>query len=238
MMKPEIIFETDQWIALNKPHGLLSIPDREGKDVSLKQLLQEKYSEIFTVHRLDRNTSGVIVFARDENTHKFLSQAFEERQVQKFYVGIVNGILPEKKNTIDQPIAENTTKRGVMIIHKRGKPSVTDYEVLEEFGKYSFVQFQIHTGRTHQIRVHMQYLGHPLVCDEVYGDAKPILISSIKPRFKLSKNELEERPIMNRLALHAAELHFTDAFGHKYKLRAEMPKDMRALLQQLRKWKG
>ncbi|MBC7827076.1 MAG: RNA pseudouridine synthase [Chitinophagaceae bacterium] len=237
MIKPDIIFETDNWIALNKPYGLLSIPDREGKDISLKQLLQEKYGEIFTVHRLDRNTSGIILFAKDEATHKFLSQAFEERRVQKFYLGVVNGILPEKKGIIDQPIAENTTKRGVMIIHKRGKPSVTDYEVLEEFGKYSFVRFQIHTGRTHQIRVHMHYLGHPLVCDEIYGDPAPILISSIKRKFKLSKNELEERPIMNRTALHAAELDFIDAGGINQKLEAEMPKDMRALLQQLRKWK-
>jgi 23S rRNA pseudouridine955/2504/2580 synthase/23S rRNA pseudouridine1911/1915/1917 synthase len=236
MLKPEILLETDRWIALNKPYGLLSIPDREGRDVSLKQLLQEKYGQIFTVHRLDRNTSGVIVFAKDEETHKFLSQAFEERSVQKFYLGIVTGTLSPKKGTIDQPIAENSTKRGMMIIHKRGKASVTDYEVLEAFGKYSFVRFQIHTGRTHQIRVHMQYLGHPLICDDLYGDPSPILISSIKRKFKLSKNDLEERPIMNRLALHAAELQFTDASGTDYKLEAEMPKDMRALLQQLKKW--
>jgi len=238
MIKPEIVFENDHWLALNKPHGLLSIPDREGKDISLKQLLQEKYGQIFTVHRLDRNTSGIIVFAKDEDTHKFLSKAFEERLVEKFYVGLVNGTLPEKKGTIDQPIAENMAKRGMMIIHKRGKISVTDYEVVDEFGKYSFVRFQIHTGRTHQIRVHMEYLGHPIVCDDLYGDPAPILISSIKRKFKLSKNELEERPIMNRLALHAAELHFTDVSGNKYNLAAEMPKDMRALLQQLRKWKG
>lgn len=238
MMKPDIIFETDDWVVLNKPPGLLSIPDREGVDISLKQVLQERYSQIFTVHRLDRNTSGIIVFAKNEETHKFLSQAFEERLVQKYYLGIVNGILPEKQNTIDQPIAENSTKRGVMIIHKRGKPSVTDYDVLEEFGKYSFVRFRIHTGRTHQIRVHMQYLGNPLICDELYGDPSPILLSSFKRKFKLSKNELEERPIMSRLALHAAELHFTDAHGTKHTLQAEMPKDMRALLQQLRKWKG
>src|SRR5688572_16216629 len=143
MMKLEIISETDQWIALNKPFGLLSIPDREGKDISLKQILQDKYNQIFTVHRLDRNTSGIIIFAKDEETHKFLSQSFEERSVEKFYLGFVNGIPPEKKGTIDQPIAENTTKRGVMIIHKRGKSSVTDYEVMEEFGKFSFLRFQI-----------------------------------------------------------------------------------------------
>jgi 23S rRNA pseudouridine955/2504/2580 synthase/23S rRNA pseudouridine1911/1915/1917 synthase len=238
MIKLDVIAETDEWIVLNKPPGLLSIPDREGKDISLKQILKEKYGEIFTVHRLDRNTSGIIIFAKNENTHKFLSQAFEERLVQKFYLGIVTGVLADKQKTIDQPIAENSTKRGVMIIHKRGKPSVTDYEVLEEFGKYSFVRFRIHTGRTHQIRVHMQYLGHPLICDELYGDPSPILISSIKRKFKLSKNELEERPIMSRLALHAAELDFADEMGNNHNLQAEMPKDMRALLQQLRKWKG
>lgn len=238
MLKPEVISENDQWIALNKPYGLLSIPDREGKEISLKEMLQERYGQIFTVHRLDRNTSGIIVFAKDEETHKFLSQAFEERTVQKFYSGIVQGLLPTKQGTIDQPIAENTTKRGVMLIHKRGKPSITDYQVLEEFGKYSFVRFQIHTGRTHQIRVHMQFLGHPLVCDDLYGDPAPVLISSIKKNYKLSKNELEERPLMSRLALHASELHFADAGGKQFQLQAEMPKDMRALLQQLRKWKS
>lgn len=237
-MKTELIFENDHWVALNKPHGLLSIPDREGKEISLKELLQEQFGEIYTVHRLDRNTSGVIVFAKDAETHKYLSQAFEERKIQKFYLGIVTGTLPEKQGTIDQPIAENTARRGLMIIHKRGKQSITDYEVLEEFGMFSLVRFRIHTGRTHQVRVHMQYLGHPLVCDELYGDPAPVLISSIKRKFKLSKNELEERPILNRLALHAAELHFSDPGGKEFHLEAEMPKDMRALLQQLRKWRG
>ncbi len=105
----------------------------------------------------------------------------------------------------------------------------------EAFGKYSLIRFQIHTGRTHQIRVHMQFLGHPIVCDPTYGDGKPVLISSFKKDYKLSKSEDEERPILNRLALHAAELRFTSPNGTKYALKAEMPKDMRALLQQLRK---
>ena len=236
-MTPDIISENDRWIALNKPFGLLSIPDREGKEISLKEMLQDRYGQIFTVHRLDRNTSGVILFAKDEDTHKFLSQAFEERSVQKFYVGIVQGSPSQKQGRIDQPIAESTTKRGVMLIHKRGKASITDYEVLEDFSSYSFVRFQIHTGRTHQIRVHMQFLGHPLVCDEIYGDPTPVLLSSIKRKYKLSKSELEERPIMSRLALHASELKFEDINGEQYTMQAEMPKDMRALLQQLRKWK-
>lgn len=232
---PEIIFENDHFIVINKPPGLLSIPDREGKEVSLKLLLQQKYGEIFTVHRLDRETSGIIVFAKDPETHKFLSQAFEERAVEKYYLGIVTGSLPEKQKTIEAPITENMVKRGVMIIHKRGKPAITDYEVQEEFGKFSLVQFRIHTGRTHQIRVHMQYIGHPLVCDELYGDGISVKISSFKRNYKLSKNEEEEKPILARTGLHAQRLHFTDMEGKEYDFQAEMPKDMRALLQQLRK---
>jgi 23S rRNA pseudouridine1911/1915/1917 synthase len=231
----EIIAENDHFIVINKPPGLLSIPDREGKEISLKEILQQKYGQIFTVHRLDRETSGIIVFAKDPETHKFLSQAFEERTVEKYYQGIVNGTLPEKQKTIDAPIAENTVKRGVMIIHQRGKPAITDYEVLEDFGKFSLLQFRIHTGRTHQIRVHMQYVGHPLVCDELYGDGLPVKISSFKRNYKLSKNEEEERPILARTGLHAQRLRFTDMEGKEYDLQAEMPKDMRALLQQLRK---
>lgn len=236
-MKYEVLFENDHWIAINKPAGLLSIPDREGKEISLKVMLAEKYGEIFTIHRIDRDTSGIILFAKDAETHKFLSMSFEDRTVQKFYLGIVSGSLPDKKGTIDAPIAEHSHKKGVMIIHKRGKPSVTDFEVIEEFGKYSLLRFQIHTGRTHQIRVHMQEVGHPIVCDELYGDPKPIFISSLKKDFKLSRNELEERPILSRLGLHAESLELTDPSGNKYNLTAEMPKDMRALLQQLRKWK-
>jgi len=89
MQKPDILFENEDFIALNKPAGLLSIPDREGKDPSLKSWLKEKYGSIFTVHRLDRDTSGVIVFAKNETTHKYLSKIFEERAVEKIYQGII-----------------------------------------------------------------------------------------------------------------------------------------------------
>ena len=231
----EIIEQNDHFIVINKPAGLLSIPDREGKEPSLKQLLQQQFEQVFTVHRLDRETSGIIVFAKDAETHKYLSQIFEERNVEKYYIGIVNGVPPATKKTIDAAIMEHPGKRGVMIIHKKGKPAITDYEVIETFGKYSLVQFRIHTGRTHQIRVHMQHEGHPIVCDELYGDGLPIKVSSFKRNYKLSKHEEEERPILARTGLHAQRLRFNDAEGTPYDLEAEMPKDMRALLQQLRK---
>ena len=236
-LKEFIIFESDGFVVLNKPSGLLSIPDREGKEVSLKALLKEKYGNIFTVHRLDKDTSGLIVFAKNEVAHKHLSLQFEARQTKKIYRGLVIGSLMEKKGSIHSPIAENPAQKGTMMIHRNGKESLTDYEVLDDFGIYSWLQFQIHTGRTHQIRVHMKDTGHTIVCDEIYGDGKPVLVSSLKSKFKLSKDAEEERPILNRLALHAFQLTFKDINGKLIELEAQLPKDMRATLQQLAKRK-
>lgn len=234
-MKLDIIFENENFIAINKPAGLLSIPDRFGKDPSLKNLLQERLGKVYTVHRLDKDTSGIIIFAKDELTHKDLSQKFEGRDVQKFYLGLVNGTMMNREGTIDVPIMERPGKTTLMMTHKKGKPSITDYKVLEEFGLYSWVQFQIHTGRTHQIRVHAKYLGNSIVCDELYGNGQPILLSTIKRKFKLSKNELEERPIINRLALQSWQLKFTGPEGNRYELEAPLSKDLKALLEQFRK---
>ncbi|MFT3676538.1 MAG: RNA pseudouridine synthase [Chitinophagaceae bacterium] len=230
-----IIQETANWVAINKPSGLLSIPDREGKEISLKQMLIEQYGNIFTVHRIDRDTSGLIIFARNEAAHKHLSQQFESRQTEKYYQGLVIGSVVQTSGSIDAAIAEHPVQKGLMVIHRQGKEALTDYEVLRDFRLYTWMQFRIHTGRTHQIRVHMKQLGHPLVADELYGDGKPFLLSSIKPKFKLSKYELEERPILSRLALHAFSLRFTDVDGSTVSIEAPLPKDMRATLQQLEK---
>lgn len=230
-----IIFENDDFIGLNKPSGLLSIPDRKGTDISLKVFLKEKYGDIFIVHRLDKETSGLIVFAKNESAHRHLSIQFELRQTKKIYQGLVIGSLMDKKGTINYPIKEHPALNGTMIVHRNGKESLTDYEVLEDFGIYSWLQFQIHTGRTHQIRVHMKEKGHPIVCDALYGDGKPVLVSAIKSKYNLSKEEEEERPILNRLALHAFQLSFKDLQGKLIELEAPLPKDIRATLQQLTK---
>jgi 23S rRNA pseudouridine1911/1915/1917 synthase len=232
-----VIIETDDFVALNKPSGLLSIPDRMGKEISLKNLLIEKYKQIFTVHRLDKDTSGLIVFAKNETAHKHLTLQFENRQTKKIYQGLVIGSLIEKSGSIDSRIAEHPAQNGTMIVHRQGKESLTDYQVLEDFGIFSLVQFQIHTGRTHQIRVHAKDIGHPIVCDPLYGDGKPILISSLKKKYNLSKDELEERPILGRLALHSYQLSFTDINGKVVALEAPLPKDIRATMQQLGKLK-
>ena len=234
-----IIFENDDFIAINKEPGMLTIPDRHDEtQLSLYKILNQKYGKIFIVHRLDRDTSGLILFAKNEATHKYLSQLFEQRNIQKKYLGIVRGSMPGKEGSIREPIAEHPIKKGVMIISKKGKPSLTNYEVLEDYGIYSLVQFEIQSGRTHQIRVHTKSLGHPIICDDIYGDGKPILLSSFKKKYKLSDNELEERPLISRLALHSARLHFTDIHNKEFFIEAPLPKDMKALLQQLKKNRG
>ncbi|PZX64478.1 RluA family pseudouridine synthase [Hydrotalea sandarakina] len=234
-MKPEIIFENEFFVAVHKPSGLLSIPDRMGKEQSLKDILIEKYQQIYTVHRLDKDTSGVIVFAKDEDTHRQLSLMFEERRVKKIYNGLIYGVPVHQSGTVDVPIIPHPGKAGIMTTGKKGKPAITDYVVVEQLGKYAWMQFEIHTGRTHQIRVHMKYIGHSIVCDALYGDAQPLLLSSIKRNFKISKTAEEERPLLNRLALHASELSF-EWQDQDIHLAAPLPKDLRATLQQLRKW--
>ncbi|HTM93545.1 MAG TPA: RluA family pseudouridine synthase [Flavisolibacter sp.] len=234
-IEEHILQEDENLVAINKPSGLLTIPDREGKEISLKQILKNKYGDIFTVHRLDRDTSGIVVFAKNEEAHKQLSQLFEARETVKIYNGFILGSPFQKSGTINEPIAEHPVRKGLMTVYKKGKESITEYEVLENFKLYSWMRFRILTGRTHQIRVHMKHLGHPIVCDELYGDAKPVFISSIKrKKFNLSKDDEAERPILSRLALHASELKF-ELNSKTYELEAELPKDLRALLQQLRK---
>ena len=232
----DIVFENNHFVAINKPAGLLSIPDREQSQPSLKDFLSVKYGSIFTVHRLDKDTSGIIVFAKDETTHKFLSQLFESRNIEKYYQAIVHGSPASKKGTIEAPISEHPLHKGLMVVHRNGKPAITDYELMEEHRAFSLMQFQLHTGRTHQIRVHSKNIGHPIACDELYGDPKPVLLSSFKKKFNLAKSADEERPILNRLALHAAQLSFKNIDQNQQTFEAAPPKDLRALLQQLRKW--
>lgn len=232
-----ILLETEDLIAINKPSGLLTIPDRFGKDISLKVILKDRCGDIFTVHRLDRDTSGLVVFAKTEDAHKHLSQQFEARDTRKIYNGLVLGKPFVASGVINEPIAEHPVKKGVMTVYRKGKESITEYEVLESFRLFSWMQFRILTGRTHQIRVHMKHLGHPIVCDELYGDGKPVFISQIKHHYKLSKVELEERPLLARLALHASQLTFRGMGGEEISLKAPLPKDLRAVLNQLGKHK-
>ncbi len=222
-------------MAIDKPAGMLTIPDREQTEKSLKEFLTEKYGTIFTVHRLDKDTSGLVLFAKTADTHKYLSKIFEERRVQKFYLGIVLGTLPAKEGMIDAPITEHLTRKGMMTVHRSGKPSQTGYEVLQENKYYSLVSFRLYTGRTHQIRVHAKHAGSPLACDPLYGDGRPVLLSAVKKSYKPGRHDDEERPMISRLALHSYKLIFEDIHGTAIALQAEAPKEFRALMQQLQK---
>ena len=234
-----IIFENEDFIAINKAAGMLTIPDRHDEtQLSLYKILLQQYGKIFIVHRLDRDTSGLVLFAKNETSHKYFSQLFENRNIEKIYFGIIRGSMPDKSGSINEAIAEHPVLKGVMTVSKKGKPSLTDYKVLEDYGIYSLVEFNIHSGRTHQIRVHTKFAGHPVACDAVYGDGKAVLLSSFKKKYKLSLHDEEERPLINRLALHSYQLIFKDAHKNIHTLEAPVPKDMKALLQQLKKNRG
>jgi len=237
-MQIEKLYEDDDVIIVNKPSGLLVIPDRHDTHIpSLNKILEANTGkQIWVVHRLDRDTSGVICFAKNEEMHRYMSLLFQEREVAKYYIGLVNGLVVPAEGRIEHAIAEHPAIKGKMIVSKKGKASVTEYKVLEQWPLYSLVQFRIYTGRTHQVRVHMQSLGHALVCDELYGDGKPFFLSQIKRKYKLSENEEEERPLIQRVALHAWKLEFKKADGTEIKAEAPLPKDIAATVKQLNKW--
>ena len=122
-----------------------------------------------------------------------------------------------------------------MVIHKKGKESLTDYSIEEQWPLYTLLNFRIHTGRTHQIRVHMQSIGHPIVCDELYGDGKPFYLSNIKKKYNHSLKK-DERPLLSRLALHARKLVIAGMDGTTIPAEAPLRKDIKACVTQLNKW--
>jgi len=237
-MKIEKLYEDDDLVVVNKPAGLLVIPDRFDPTLpSMNKLLEAQIGQkVWVVHRLDRETSGVICFAKNEETHRYLSILFQERDVSKFYAGLVTGIVVPDEGRIEGYIAEHPAVNGKMIVAKKGKNAITDYKVVEQWPLYSLVQFRIHTGRTHQIRVHMQSIGHPLVCDTLYGDGEPFLLSNIKRKYRMSEKDEVERPLLSRLALHAYRLEFEKEDGTPIVVEADLPRDISACVKQLNKW--
>jgi 23S rRNA pseudouridine1911/1915/1917 synthase len=236
-MKFEIIYEDEDIVAVNKPSGLLSIPDRYNDTIPcLYHQLAANYKQLFVVHRLDKDTSGLIVFAKNEESHKYMSQLFEGRDVAKYYLAIVNGKPIKQAGTIIAPIAEHPVRKGRMSVQKKGRFAHTDYELKQSWNGFSLLRLRIFTGRTHQIRVHMEHLGNSIVCDPFYGTGGTLMLSSIKKKFKLAENEEEERPLLKRLALHASELIFVNRKGEPMDIIAPIPKDLNVAIKQLDKW--
>ncbi|MES2622119.1 MAG: RluA family pseudouridine synthase [Bacteroidota bacterium] len=234
--KPEVIFADDDLVIVSKPAGLTVIPDRIHTDrETLQSILQKEFGKLFVVHRIDRWTSGIVCLARNEAAHRSLSIQFQNHEVKKFYKAVVKGRLNEKTGTIDAPIAENNSRPGTMLINKRGKNAISIYSVEEQFKHAALLTIEIKTGRTHQIRVHMESIGHPLLVDEIYGETPAFYFSSIKRKYKQSVEE--ERPTIARLTLHAFQLTLLHpTLKEEVSFTAPLPKDIETVLKLLRKY--
>lgn len=232
-----IIHEDAQIVAINKPAGLLTLPDRYKHDLpNVRKILEQHYGSIFTVHRLDRDTSGILVFARDAESHRNLSMQFEQHTPEKVYTAVVTGVVDQDEFEIDIPLSPDERKKGLSRPSARGKASFTMVKVLERFRVATLVECRPKTGRHHQIRAHLAAVGHPLLVDADYGRIAEFMLSTLKRRFKVSKGATE-RPLIARTPLHASSL--TIAHPHtqeQYTLTTELPKDIAALLQVLRKY--
>ncbi|MBL7994056.1 RluA family pseudouridine synthase [bacterium] len=233
----EILFEDEDYIFINKSAGMLTLPDRFDTAVpNLHHILKSHYGDIFIVHRIDKQTSGLIAFAKNALAHKELNIQFESHQVQKKYLAIVHGVLNDAEGVIDLAIGENSGRAGTMKIDAvHGKKSVTRYRVIEKYLNYTLVEAEPLSGRTHQIRVHFKAIGHPLAVDELYGHAEGIKLSSIKRTYKIKSGEIE-KPLIARLTLHAKSLRFYH-FRRKepITIEAPVPKDFGSTVKQLKK---
>jgi len=232
----EIIFENENIIAINKPSGLLTIPDRYNQLLpSVYELLKEKYQNIFTVHRLDVGTSGVLLFAKTAESHKNLNEQFSNHTVKKIYTAVLEGVLHQSLQEIDIPLLQNPNKKGGVIPSARGKDSLTILTVIDRFRNATLVNAELKTGRLHQLRAHTATIGYPLLVDDFYGNSKEFYVSSVKRHFKIKKNE-EETPLISRPTMHATVISFIDLDKKEIVLEAKFPKDFSALIQVLKKY--
>lgn len=221
-----IVYEDNDIIVVNKPKGMVVHPANGNPDGTLvnailaicKDSLSGIGGEIRPgiVHRLDKDTSGLIIIAKNDSAHIKMSKQIQDREVTKKYIALVRGNVIEDEATIDMPIARSKKDRKKMAIDKDGKEAITHFKVLQRYNdKYTLLELKIDTGRTHQIRVHMSYIGHPVIGDEVYSNGK---------------NEFGIKGQM----LHARYLEFKHPItGEELKLEASIPEYFEKILEEL-----
>ena len=211
-----IIFQDQHLLILDKPAGIPVLPDGWDKDAPyLVKMLEEEFGKIFVVHRLDKITSGVMVFARDAESHRAFSLQFENHEAEKIYHAIVEGIPKWDEKITKRPLRVNVGhKHRTVVDDRNGKPSETRFGILGRGQAHSWVEAAPKTGRTHQVRVHAAALGHPLVGDVLYG--------------------APDSKVIARPALHARSLTFTHPMTQaRLTFEAEYPRDLAAALKLL-----
>jgi 23S rRNA pseudouridine1911/1915/1917 synthase len=236
--RPTVLFQNDTILAVDKPAGLLSVPDRYKEDKpSLANLLLSTFPSARPLHRLDFETSGILLFCLVPEAFGWYSDQFETRTITKQYSSITEGRVTGTDGIIDAPLFTQTI--GKVVISKRGKSSQTQWKLIEGFQHHSLVDANPLTGRTHQIRVHLASIGHPIVGDVLYGSRGPLFLSSLKGKnkYRLGKDEEEEKPMLSRLALHASSIRFTDfTTKNSIQLESPLPKDMQVAIAKLRQY--
>ena len=236
----QVLAENDDYLVLDKPAGLLVVRDRWDKTQETLHDLVQGYlkGKAWPVHRLDKEASGLVAFAKNAKTRTFLEKQFQQSAVEKLYWVLTEGEMEEDTGTVHLGISEEPQHPGKMRVGgKNAKPSLTHFEVLERFKGLTYAKVRPESGRQHQIRVHFQSLGYPIVCDSIYGSSRAYYLSQMK-RFYKQKNDQPEKPLMNRLALHAYQLTFLDARGESQTIVSPLPKDFTVFLKYLRKFWG
>ncbi len=224
-----ILYQDQDYVLVNKPPHLSTLEDRN-EPVNLLQVAREYVADAQVCHRLDKDTSGVLAIAKNPEAYRHLAIQLEDREVDKVYHAVVDGVHDFREQMVDAPILKMND--GTVKISRTGKSAQTWFSTLEVISGYTLVECHPVTGRMHQIRIHLSTLGAAIAGDELYG-GMPVFLSKIKRGYNLKKFT-EEEPLMKRMALHAFSLEFLDLGGKKVKVEAPYPKDFRVLLKQLR----
>lgn len=227
-----IIYEDDNLLVINKPPFISSLDEREGGEINILRLAKIYHADAQICHRLDKDTSGAMIIAKNPETYRFVSMQFEHRQVKKVYHSVVDGTHIFKDLLVNLPIL-NAGKGNVVISRTEGKRAETYFNSIQYFKHYTLIEAKPVTGRMHQIRIHLATQKASISGDTLYG-GKPVFLSHIKRGYRMNKDE-EEQPIMKRFALHSYEVSFQISEGESRTFIADYPKDFAVLHKLLEK---